>query len=323
MKNKSIIIFSENDDVSTMDVMKWCKIKGYEVHRINCDDRNLKICISADSLTISTSFDLFSITPNSICWFRRAEYASIYVTTQEKDPVTQEMEIFNFTERQQTYNALKFWIKDNCQYSSECQNATFNKADVLLKAKKQGIKIPDWIVTEEKEPALSFAKQYSHVACKPFASIFFHDKDVTYNSLTEKLTYSDIESFPPRFIPRFFQQYIDKKYELRSFYFHGKFFTYAIFSQNNPKTAVDFRNYDDDKPNRCVPFDLPPDYCAKLELLTKSLKLDTGSFDILVDSNDEYYFLEVNPVGQFGAGSYDCNANIEEHIANYLIEMML
>jgi hypothetical protein len=297
-------------------------MKGYDTHRINCDDRSLKIDISENNLTVSTSFDSFTINQNSVCWFRRAEYPYIYVVTQQKDFVEQEIEVFNFTERRQTYNALKCWIKNNCKYSSECLGTVFNKVDVLLKAKKWGIKVPEWIVTEEKESAISFAKYYGEVACKSFTTIFFHEKEITYKNLTERLTYLDIQSFPIRFTPRFFQQYIHKKYELRSFYFHGEFFTYAILSQNNPKTATDFRNYDNDKPNRCVPFDLPRDYSTQLSGLAKSLELDTGSFDILVDANDEYYFLEVNPVGQFGAGSYDCNTNIEEHIANHLIKMI-
>jgi glutathione synthase/RimK-type ligase-like ATP-grasp enzyme len=140
-----------------------------------------------------------------------------------------------------------------------------------------------------------------------------------YKNLTERFTYSELQSFPQYFIPRIFQQYIEKKYELRSFYFHGTFFTYAILSQNNPKTTIDFRNYDDDTPNRCIPFNLPTKYSSKLVLLMEKLRLDTGSFDILVDKNDNYYFLEVNPVGQFGYGSYECNFNIEEFIVNHLM----
>ncbi len=320
MKNKKIVVFSENNDQSTEEVMRWCKIKGYGVHRINSDDMGLNITISAKGLLISTSFDSFTVSTNTIFWFRRAEYASIYVVTQ-KNLLKKSVGIFNFIECRQAFNALKSWVKNNCNYSSEYQNCAFNKVDVLLKAAQCEIMVPDWIVTGKKEQAVSFAKYYSEVACKPFDAFFLHDKNVTYKNLTRKLTCADLESFPNQFVPRFFQQYINKKYELRSFYFHGDFFTHAIFSQNNPETAIDFRNYDNNKPNRCIPFRLAQDYCTKLKMLMDLLALDTGSFDLLVDKDDNYYFLEVNPVGQFGAGSYDCNMNIEEHIANFLIEM--
>jgi hypothetical protein len=300
--------------------MKWCKIKDCDVRRINYDDRNLQIHISENGVNVSTSFDSFSIASDSVCWFRRADFPPVYIHS-EKNPVEQEKKVFGFVEKRQTYIALKYWIVNNCKYSSCFFNDTFNKIDVLLKAKETGIKVADWIVTDNKDYAYSFAKHYEYVASKPFTTFFLQGKDATYKNLTERFTCSELQSFPQHFVPRIFQQYIEKKYELRSFYFHGTFFTYAILSQNNPKTAIDFRNYDDDAPNRCIPFNLPPEYSLKLELLMKKLRLDTGSFDILVDKNDAYYFLEVNPVGQFGYGSYECNSNIEEFIADYLIKM--
>jgi hypothetical protein len=58
---KKNIILSENNDLSTNDVMKWCKIKGHDVHRINYDDRNFHFDISVNSVRVSTSFDFFTI----------------------------------------------------------------------------------------------------------------------------------------------------------------------------------------------------------------------------------------------------------------------
>jgi len=309
---------SESRDLSTNDVMKWCKIKGYDTRRINYDDRNLQIHIAENYANVSTSFDTFSIESDSICWFRRADFPPIYIPS-EKNLVEQEKKVFSFTEKRQTYNALKYWIINNCKCSSEFFNDSFNKIDVLMKAKQSGIKVASWIVTDNRDCAISFAKHYESIASKPFTTFFLHTQNASYKNLTERHTYSELQLFPPNFIPRIFQEYIEKKYELRSFYFHETFFTYAILSQNNPKTAIDFRNYDNDKPNRCIPFELSPEYRMKLISLMQKLKLDTGSFDILVDNNDDYYFLEVNPVGQFGYGSYECNFNIEEFIVNTLL----
>lgn len=319
IENRQIVIFSEENDVSTADVIRWCKIAGCDVRRINSDDKKLKIYIADNRVNITTSFDTFDIGKNSMVWFRRAEISPVYIKHQSSNLLQDKIEIFNFIEHKQSFNALKSWIRQNCKYSSDLSVDKFNKVDVLLKANELGIKVPDWIVTEDRNFALDFAKKFDFVACKPFTSFFFHDKNRIYKNLTEKLQYSDIQSYPSYFISRFFQHYIEKKYELRSFYFHGKFFTYAILSQNNGKTAIDFRNYDNETPNRCVPFNLNYDYSKKLELLMRQLGLDTGSCDILVDKNDNYYFLEVNPVGQFGYGSFQCNENIEKFISNHLI----
>jgi ATP-GRASP peptide maturase of grasp-with-spasm system len=323
MNNKQIIIFSEENDISTTNIMKYCKIAGCDVRRINSDDKVLKINISKEYVKITTAFDIFDIDKNSICWFRRSELPSVYIKYQNKNSLQDSIEVFNFIEHKQAFNALKLWVKQNCKLSSYLLADSFNKVDVLLKASETGIQVPDWIVAGEKKFALKFAKKYEFVACKSFSSFFFYDENATYQNLTEKLQLADIKLFENYFTSRFFQQYIEKKYELRSFYFHGKFFTYAILSQNNTKTAIDFRNYDNDKPNRCVPFALCNDYCEKLNLLMQKLNLDTGSCDILVDENDNYYFLEVNPVGQFGYGSFMCNENIDNFIANYLMNTNL
>jgi len=50
----------------------------------------------------------------------------------------------------------------------------------------------------------------------------------------------------------------------------------------------------------------------------KKINLDNGSIDIIVDNNGKYYFLEINPVGQFGMVSIPCNYYLEKKIANYL-----
>ena len=50
----------------------------------------------------------------------------------------------------------------------------------------------------------------------------------------------------------------------------------------------------------------------------KLADLDTGSIDMMYSTDGEYYFLEVNPVGQFGMVSYPCNYYIEKEIATIL-----
>lgn len=117
----------------------------------------------------------------------------------------------------------------------------------------------------------------------------------------------------------YFEGKIDKAYELRVFYFNQTFYPMAIFSQNDKKTKIDFRNYNRINPNRTVPFELPIDIKDKLSILMNILNLNSGSVDLIVSKDREYYFLEVNPVGQFGMVSHPCNFNIEEIIAKYLL----
>jgi ATP-GRASP peptide maturase of grasp-with-spasm system len=120
------------------------------------------------------------------------------------------------------------------------------------------------------------------------------------------------------FFPSLVQNYVPKKYELRIFFLDNKFYTMAIFSQKDNQTNVDFRNYNDEKPNRTVPYKLPKEIENSLHLLMNKLDLNCGSIDMIVTPKNEYVFLEVNPVGQFGMVSYPCNYNLEKKIAEYL-----
>jgi glutathione synthase/RimK-type ligase-like ATP-grasp enzyme len=128
-----------------------------------------------------------------------------------------------------------------------------------------------------------------------------------------------VDQLPETFFPSMVQKQVDKIYELRVFYLEGKFYAMAIFSQESAATGVDNRkNFEAEFPPRRVPYLLPQKVKGQLKQLMKKLKLNTGSIDILVTPNNEYVFLEVNPVGQFGMVSQPCNYYLEKRIAERL-----
>ena len=131
--------------------------------------------------------------------------------------------------------------------------------------------------------------------------------------------YDDLKNIPNFFFPSLFQEYIEKKLEIRTFFMDGQFFSMAMFTQQDSKTTIDFRNYNFKSPIRTVPFKLPEIVENKLIALFELLNLKSGSIDIILSKKNEYVFLEINPVGQFGMVSYPCNYYLEKKIANKLI----
>ena len=93
-----------------------------------------------------------------------------------------------------------------------------------------------------------------------------------------------------------------------------------MFTQNNEKTVTDFRNYDSEKPTRMIPYQLDEELEEKLKQLMTASGLNTGSIDIMKGTDGNYYFLEINPVGQFGFVSEPCNYNFPKIIAQALIK---
>ena len=194
------------------------------------------------------------------------------------------------------------------------QTGNMNKIKVIFEASKLGLKIPKTIITSRKNDIVNYFD--STFITKGIAGVFIPTiAEEGYITYTEQINISNINS---TFFPSLFQENIVKEADIRVFYLYGKFYSMAIRSQENPQTNIDFRKYDRIKPNRCVPFNLPEDIMNKLNALMKIVNLETGSIDLILNKNREFFFLEINPVGQFGMTSIPCNYHLEYKIAKLL-----
>lgn len=199
---------------------------------------------------------------------------------------------------------------------------TVSKLEVLTRAKISGLNIPKTIITTQKEVLKTFF--YSNNS-KIITKSIGEAKYIVYEKhgfMFNTQLIEDIDSFDTVFSPSLFQEYIDKEIEIRTFYLNEKCYSMAIFSQMDERTKIDFRIYDSEYPNRCVPYKLPNEIENSIIQLMKSINLNTGSLDIIKSSRDGlFYFLEVNPSGQFGMVSFPCNYNLHKKVADYLIEI--
>ena len=203
-------------------------------------------------------------------------------------------------------------------YTKEIEN---NKLEVLITAKKNNLNIPNTFITSSKKELQNFYSTASTIITKDlYHPVWFKIKNTQFSSIgTFVVTQQMIDKCNDYFIPVFLQEKVEKKYEVRIFFYKDKLFPMAIFSQNDTKTAVDYRNYNNEKPNRYVPIILTKELERKIFALMKDLELNTCSIDFIVNQQNEYVFLEVNPMGQLDWVSKSCNYYIEKHIAEDLI----
>ena len=172
-----------------------------------------------------------------------------------------------------------------------------------------GFNIPGTLVTSNKKDALLFFEKYRDIISKDLRyppNIYYKDR-VLSSTGTLQLTKAHLDALDDSFFPVLLQEKIDKDVELRVFVFRDKIFTMAIFSQNHEKTKTDYRNFDPDNPNRVVPFSLPEEIEKKIFNVMKVCDLDTGSLDLILDKQGNYFFLEINPQGQLDWLSENCN----------------
>lgn len=189
-------------------------------------------------------------------WYRRGDFG--IDTLPNKNNHNKSM-CKNYNEREE--GEIKYYVHRLFEKKRNINNHNLyhvNKLDVLCYCHNQGINDAQFMVTQSKKELWGFYKTNSGIISKsvytPYVMLTGMEN---YYSYTTRIYAKDIDRLPDYFTPTFFQGNIDKKYEIRSFYLHGSFYSMAIFSQNNKQTEVDFRKYDWDNPNRVMPYKLP------------------------------------------------------------------
>jgi glutathione synthase/RimK-type ligase-like ATP-grasp enzyme len=320
---KKTIIQTGSFDRSTDDILFWLNyyniFEKKEIVIFNDDNLLNEIDIRFDSESINYKINDKSFNNNDSFWYRRGQFKFFDTKTNNKF-INDSINNIN--------NSLLNFLNDEVSLNQTNKNSEnyIEKLKVLKICAEYKIKYPKTIITNKLDSVISFFKEHKvkNIITKPLQnyniSTTLNDVNFGIDNIVNVYSIEEIMSFDSNmeFYFSIFQEYIDKKYEIRSFFLNGKFKSMAIFSQENEKTKFDYRNYDYVKPNRCVPFKLPNSIENKLVKLMKNLKMKSGSFDLICTNKNEFVFLEVNPIGQFQWLSKNCNFYIEKDIANNL-----
>lgn len=193
----------------------------------------------------------------------------------------------------------------------------FNRLDVMLEAKKQGLKIPHTLITGSKKKLEDFYNFYKHkngiISKRILDGFIYEDNKYSYNfNLTFSITPDILEQVPNEFAISFFQERIIADFEIRVIYIDGLTYAACIYNFDD---SVDYRTKLWTMGNlRIIPFRLPVEIETKIHNVFRRFNMNYGSADLMF-CNDEYYFLEINPTGQISFINNACNYYIETHLA--------
>lgn len=206
-------------------------------------------------------------------------------------------------------------IDEKRKFGNILYNNSVSKVKVLKEAKKLDILIPDTLITNKKDNLKYFLSKHGSIITKPCHELLElkFDKKV-YRSYTSEVTLNDLEYLSETFGISMFQQNVEKKCDIKTVYLNGVFYSQAIFSQKNINTKIDFRKYDFNKMSRMNTFKIPNELENKLEALLQKFTLKFAILDLILDTNDNLYFLEINVDGVYDSISLDCNYYIEKKI---------
>ena len=318
-----VLIYSSNTDLSTNYVIDWLNYFNVKWHRVNEFEfgKQIKLTLRYGERYENDTMledDIHLKDFNSI-WIRRYSYSTELTFSSDADIGLIQQILHNLEiERKSVWQSLNR-NSSNKNLLNNFESVSLSKIKQLETAILCGLKIPKSLITTKKSDLLKFFNDNNKsIISKPIESYSsLVQGESTYTPYTNSITKGFIDGLSDDFFPMLFQENIEKEFEVRSFYLNGEFYSMAMFTQNENDTKIDFRIYNKERPARRVRFKLHNDIEAKLHKFMLKENLNCGSFDLIAKSNGDLYFLEVNPVGQFGMVSYPCNYKLEKRIAEF------
>lgn len=200
---------------------------------------------------------------------------------------------------------LRTVISPGSTWINPCRTRLFStsKPYQLQTAKRVGFAIPETLFSNDPNDIRDFYRaQRGNVIYKAFAPAFWSEtsagrvRAVFTSRVTEDLLSEDDVSLTS--CPGIYQEYIDKKAELRITFFGSAYQAARIYSQEVAAGKIDFRS-DMKGEARMEVASLNTSVLDKCRAFSKALGLLHGSFDLIERPDGTVVFLEINEMGQF------------------------
>jgi len=216
------------------------------------------------------------------------------------------------------YNSLKSLSWLNPLANAYRAENKYLQTDVAIKS---GFILPSLITSNRRKDLIKFVKKHGNVVMKPMNQEFYQDSsDGLFKGLYVNIITEDhLEDFCEQGEnPIVLQAYIDKLYEVRYTVVGNDHHACRIESQKSEQTKIDWRRYD--IPNTPhYPFDPPENIKEKVNNLMKCFGLYYGALDFIVSPSGEWYFLEINTMGQWLWIEDLTGLKISDSIVNFLV----
>ena len=195
---------------------------------------------------------------------------------------------------------------------------TKGRVNQLSFASKLNFKIPKTIITNNKDDFLTFFEEcHRKVIIKTINPLSYTrkggEKEGFYTEIIDDNNIKDIDLKSLSNSPTLFQEFIDSEYELRITSVANQHFAIKIKSNitdwRKQKAIVKYEEYT-----------LPNDVSILLSKYLNNYDLDFGCFDLIKGKDGQYYFLELNPNGQWLWLEQETGVSIGKAILDYLIE---
>ena len=237
--------------------------------------------------------------------------APIYLRTHIRKELTIEDKI---ARDQWTSFLRSLMVFDNVLWINHPQSTFLaeNKPYQLKVANEIGFNVPRTIISN-KLPEEKFSDKLAIKTLEP--AIFDMDDKQTF-IYTNLYDYKNLKEYDFSLAPMIIQEAIIPKIDIRITIIDENVYPVAIKYEDNG-VDEDWRTRKDDLHYELI--ELPEDIENKCLKLLKRLNLNFGCID-LVKQSDDYYFIEINPTGEWDWLMYNLNLDIDVKIAKHLMK---
>jgi hypothetical protein len=289
-----ILVISYEGEEHTAGVVNLLRAEGREVVQIDLADfpakNNIALSWSNDAVAkyeIHTSRGVFDLARANVGWWRRVRPFTPHVEIRRPSD-----KAFVESETSQAVNGMLDALPCTWVNPREADSIAHHKPYQWAVAQQVGLRVPRTMVTNNPSQARQFIAQIAPGAVV-FKAFLASTQDWRETRLVEA---SDIELLDlVKYAPVIFQEYIEGV-DLRITAVGEAFFAAEIDARQT-RYPVDMRMVVGEALVR--PVTLDSDLQEKLLALQRKLNLVYGAIDMRRTPAGDYYFLEVNPAGQW------------------------
>lgn len=296
-----ILILSDKHDAHADSLEERLKELNYlNYFRLNLDVASLqKTLITYKNQIWNIEFNKRKITSQDVtCVWSRRNFVELLI--EEEYDQTADFKIWK-GEWNRALLGLYLALKQ-CKWLNPIKTAyqAENKYFQLEVANEIGFKQPPIIVSNNKEDLMNFSKSHERLALKMMEQGFYKTEQGELRGLyVNKISSEHLSTFGDSHEnPIVLQKYIDKLFEVRYTVVGDKHFVCRIDSQRTESTQTDWRRYNLPQTPHLI-IEAPDDIRKKVSILMNKLELFYGALDFIVTPENEWYFLEVNSMGQY------------------------
>lgn len=247
----------------------------------------ISILIKEDDRTID-------LTQVDVVWYRRSKFALL---PKHIDPADQK---FVEIENRQYMQSLWLTLGESAKWVNPYPS--FDKSNCkalqLREAARQGLSIPETLITNDKEAITNFVSENGKAGTiyKTFSPPLWDENSNSFNFYTTDISFEILpEESILKLTPGIYQKKIIKSFEVRITFFGKEYIAVKIHNSEE----LDWRSLSETPKLKLSAIKIPLDIEKKCIHFMEKLDIVFGCFDFIVTPGGEYIFLEVNEMGQF------------------------